>query len=229
MDINVFIFARSAGLISMLKEAIDDLRSSITIVQATHSPRKILDNINPNETNIYFVEVGLPVQNHTGIKLAREIQAKDLNGRLILLASQLESVIRAISHKLQFTNIIDKVKELHEIKFRLKSILKDFLIKPQILIDGKSVCCDDLICLEVHDHELRAVTKFETFKVRGSLASYEKRLPDYFFRCNRYLVVNLKEVKVGSGGYVLSNKVKIHCARSKLKELEDNLLILSNR
>ena len=63
--------------------------------------------------------------------------------------------------------------------------------------DGRreKVSSDDILYIEVRNHNVYYVTAHETYTMRSSMAEAEKEFADYHFsRCNQAYLVNLKNV-----------------------------------
>ena len=59
----------------------------------------------------------------------------------------------------------------------------------------EKVCSDDILYVEIRNHNVYYVTKQETYVMRSSMAEVEKELTAYHFsRCNQGYLVNLKNV-----------------------------------
>ena len=90
-----------------------------------------------------------------------------------------------------------------------------------ITINTKSeilnILIDDLLYIEVMNHNLFVHTIKETIKIRGQLNAFETKLKNNSFsRCNNPYLVNLKHVKSIKGEYcILDNDEELKISQTK--------------
>lgn len=88
----------------------------------------------------------------------------------------------------------------------------------------KRISTDELLFVEVHNHDIEYHTVDEVISVRGTLRAVEKELADLpFFRCNSGCLVNLDYVDEMDASDVLVKGQRIPVSRARRKEFLDRM------
>ncbi|BDR57028.1 LytR/AlgR family response regulator transcription factor [Xylocopilactobacillus apis] len=209
---------------------------------ATTDPFEIVNNITPSETNVYFLDIDLSNETYDGLKLAIKIRESDSHGFLIFITSHLEFGMLTFEYKLGAFDYIVKTPDTELLKSKINSALKAIADRcqtdqhnqeedknPQRIkftsdYEEKYVLINELIMLEViGNHKLQIMSKHQNFECNGALGKLEYELPNYFFRCNRSIIINLKEVASRSEKnetITLSNGAEVQCSKRQQKKFE---------
>ena len=88
-----------------------------------------------------------------------------------------------------------------------------------------SLSTNDIIYVEVFDHNLVYHTTKGNYDIRGRLSDVMKRLdPKRFIMCNRSFVVNLRYVQSACNDYLTIDGTKISVSKSHRKEIQSDLI-----
>lgn len=88
----------------------------------------------------------------------------------------------------------------------------------------KRISTDELLYVEVHNHDIEYHTLDEVIRVRGTLRALEKELEELaFFRCNSGCLLNLDYVDEMDGSDVIVRGQRIPVSRSRRKEFLDRM------
>jgi len=132
--------------------------------------------------------------------------------------TKIMNVLKAIEER---WNTQNRNKEMQEQTAKLRFV-SDY--------EEKYIAPNEIIALEViGNHKLQVLTKHQIFESNGTLGDIEKESPNYFFRCHRSCIINIKEVVSkfkNNEQIIMSNGYKLQCAKRRqkafLKLLENN-------
>lgn len=163
-------------------------------------------NIDPNGTNIYFLDIVLGSAN--GLKLAQKIRSRDIWGYIIFVTSHLEFAFPAIQYKIRALDYILKNDgDMRGRVFQCLDTIRNELAKrgPEtekqtILIKTNGthfiIPLDEIIYFETNTYKRSIImhTQNKTIEFRDTLDELQKRLNSSFYRCHRSYLINLHYV-----------------------------------
>ncbi|BDR57861.1 LytR/AlgR family response regulator transcription factor [Xylocopilactobacillus apicola] len=203
---------------------------------ATTDPNEIVQHLGNNEMAVYFLDIDLNHEEYDGLKLAMKIREKDPFGFLIFITSHLEFGMVTFEYKLGAFDYIMKTPDLELFKERILAALRAVVertttnsevnrIKLKTDYEDRYLSVEDLIMLEiVGNHRLQITTKDQVTECNGTLKKVKSELPNYFFSCNRGIVINLKEVAAQKlETVVMTNGSIVQCSGRQMKELKKRL------
>ncbi|BDR58098.1 LytR/AlgR family response regulator transcription factor [Xylocopilactobacillus apicola] len=223
----------------------------MSIAIATTEFEEIISNLETNGLNIYFLDIDLNNDRYNGIDLALKIRQIDPLGFIIFITSYFEYGMLTFEYKIGAFDYIIKSLDSAILKEKINNVLNavaqrhQFILNNQEKIDNDSksikfvsdyeeqfVLIEELIMLEmIGNHKLQVITKDRIFECNGTLGGFESKLPNYFFRCHRSVIINLKKVikrSIKDESFVLSNGAEVQCSTRKQKKcihMLDNLNI----
>lgn len=177
--------------------------------------------------DIIFLDIKMNLMD--GLEAAQLIRNQDSKVILIFITSMvqfavngyevdaLDFVVKPITYpKLKLT--MDKASARINSNANIK-----YLMLPSI--NGiKRVSTDELLYIEVRQHNLYYYTESSEYVKRETMKSAVELLSDYnFVRCNNSFLVNLKNVTAVQGNEVIIGKYSIPLSRSKKKDFIQNL------
>ncbi len=247
--IQIFICDDQKNHLDMIRKVIENkiVFSDVPmkVALATTNPIEIIKNINPKTTNVYFLDIDLNSVSYDGLKLGVKIRSIDVHSFIIFITSHLEFGMLTFEYKLGAFDYIVKTSDkqlfANKIDIALKAISERYQTDQHNQEDEgnmqikkfvsnheeKHIPTKELIMLEVvGNHKIKVLSKHQIFECYGTLGSFIAELPDYFFRINRSIIINLKMVVNCSTKkeiIMMSNGVSILCSRRQLRKL-NNLL-----
>ena len=187
------------------------------------------------DQNIYFLDIDLGKGKMNGLELAGKLRKLDARGYIVFVTTYEEMMSRTFEYKVSALDFICKDKPDLEARISEclscveENILNSTEVRESIFIkhdgDYERLLFKDIVCIEKikNTHKLRIHKTTGFCEYTGSLAEVEKQLPEYFFKCNRGLVVNARHViKMNrvSREITLSNSKTCKCA---IREIERQL------
>lgn len=180
-----------------------------------------------NTFDIIFLDIQM--KNLNGIQTAKKIRNLDQRCSIVFVTALKDYVFDAF--EVEATNYLVKPID----KTKLINILDNFLKKKQnsekqFLIISKSnevrkVDFDDIIYCEVCNHRVFIYEKTTFHEYNFKISELGKQLPNYFFKCHRSYIINLKFVERFYDGFVfLPTGEKVPVASRRQKEFLRALL-----
>lgn len=170
-----------------------------------------------------LIFLDIQMRHLNGLETARRIRAQDRYVSLVFITSLAQYAIQGYA-----VNALDYVlKPVHYAKVaflldKVRSLLRrnqtHFLVLPR---EGQKVkvSADDILYLEVMDHNLEVVTEQERFSLRASLQEMEKSLADaHFARCSNSHLVNLRAVLAVGKDTVRLPRAELPISRPRRKQ-----------
>lgn len=179
--------------------------------------------------DIIFMDIRMKYMN--GMDSAREIRKYDQNVIIIFITTMakfaikgyevdaLDFILKPVKYT-QFSIKMNKAINYIEKHKNKKNLLLPIEEKKEI------VSINEILFIEVKNHDLHFVTRNKIYVMRCSMREIEKELELYhFIRCNQCYLVNLKNVTAVQKDIVLLGEYKLPISRSRkkqfLKELSD--------
>lgn len=173
----------------------------------TTKPEDILSLLRPNmPLGIYFFDIDLQTDIN-GLALAEKIREYDPSGYIVFITSHIDMWRLTFEYKVSALDFIEKCEAKHlaqKISSCLSTIWKQYgklnlrLKKTVPLqVNGRILYkdIDALLYMEATPpHRIKFCTAAQILFSMGNLNEFEKVLPDYFFRCHRSFIINLKNV-----------------------------------
>lgn len=202
--------AQRKQLEEIITKEISSFRSDLYIALSTSNPKEIIKYIldfKGSKDFIYFLDVELN-GNINGIELASIIRKYDLKGYIIFVTSHPELTLLTFKYKVQAMDYILKFN-LKDLETRIIECLKeaysnfkklDNIEKKYITLDiGNEVINlqpDEILFFETYeDHRIRLHTFNEIIEFYCSLSKIKTLLPQYFYKCHRSYIVNIKNIR----------------------------------
>lgn len=203
-----------------------DLNFHITIFESGLS---IVRDYRP-EWDIIFLDIRMAQMD--GMETAKRIRAQDSSVILIFITSMAQYAIRG--YEVDAQDFILKPVNFSQLCVRLDKAVRllernthEYLVLP--FEDRKEkVAVEDILYIEVRNHNLEIVTPKRTYSLRATLQEMEGQLANsHFSRCNHCYLVNLRNVTGYLKDSVLVGGRELPVSRPKrkqfLQELSDYL------
>ncbi len=155
------------------------------------------------DADIIFVDIQLPMIN--GMNAAHMIRKQDADVVIVFVTNLAQYAIEGyevdamdfVLKPVSYSTLALKLERLCKI-VEHKKLKKD--ASKTIVFNTKNnimrVSIDDILYIEVHNHNLLVHLKEETLTLRGTISSMYDKLKDYYFAlCNSCYLVNLAYVK----------------------------------
>ncbi|MBV4438419.1 LytR/AlgR family response regulator transcription factor, partial [Clostridium tyrobutyricum] len=192
----------------ILKE-INTSKINLHIALSTSNSDEILKYVinSRNKNFIYFLDVELE-GNINGIELANTIRKYDLNGYIIFVTSHAELSLLTFKYKVQAMDYILKFDE-KELETRIIDCLRvsygnfskiNVIEKKYITLNiGSDIVNFDpneILFFETYkNHKIRINMFNENIEFYCSLKKIQLLLPEYFYKCHRSYIVNIRNIK----------------------------------
>ncbi|MBP1047234.1 response regulator transcription factor [Enterococcus sp. BWM-S5] len=256
--INIFICDDSIQHLENIKEIIKAgtlfLDTPMNIKQATTSPKSLLEAMGQykdDETNVYFLDIDLADRQYDGLQLAVAIRERDPLGFIVFVTSHVEFGFLTFEYKLGAFDYIVKTADSDILRSKIFATIKAIEKRWNTKVSSskewqqtsrkirfvsdyeeKYVGLEEIIAMEViGNHKLQVVTKHQIFECNSSLGNFEKQLPEYFFRCHRSYIINLKEVESKSRTaeeVVMTNGFVVQCAKRQQKKFLELIKMINS-
>ncbi|BDR59151.1 LytR/AlgR family response regulator transcription factor [Xylocopilactobacillus apicola] len=214
---------------------------------ATTKPAELISKLDSRiyENDIYFLDIDLNDETYDGLKLAVKIREYDPHGFIIFITSHLEFGMLTFEYKIGAFDYIVKTDDWQAFKEKIGKALNTIAVRYQTEqsnlekrndlklmnfvsdYDTKQIDVDDIVSLEVvGNHKILVTGKYHIFRCNGSLSKIFNNLPEYFLKCNRSSIVNLKEVKgrsVKDETIIMSDGSVIRCSKWQQNKFKDTL------
>ena len=172
--------------------------------------------------DIIFMDVEMPGLD--GFGAAEKIRAVDADAVLVFVTNMAQYAIKG--YEVDALDFIVKPADQGSINYVLDKAMKRlegvsnaaFALKTS---DGiVSLSTNDIIYVEVFDHNLVYHTTKGNYDIRGRLSDVMKRLdPKRFIMCNRSYVVNLRYVSNINNDFLVVDGTQISISKSHRKEI----------
>lgn len=182
------------------------------------------------EWDIIFLDIRMTRMD--GMEAARRIREQDGSVILIFITSMAQYAIRG--YEVDAQDFILKPVSYSQLCVRLDKAVRllqrdthEYLVLP-FEDRREKVAVEDILYIEVRNHNLEIVTPKRTYSLRASLQEMEEQLANsHFSRCNHCYLVNLRNVTGYLKDSVLVGGRELPVSRSKrkqfLQELSDYL------
>ncbi len=182
-----------------------------------------LDLIRSTETHdIVFLDIQM--KKLDGLETARFIRKISKENVLIFVTNMAQFALKG--YEVDALDFILKPVSMASIEFVMDKAMKRLDGGDQALFSLKtadgtiSLAANDIIYVEVFDHNLVYHTSRGDYTVRGRLGDVSEKLsPDRFVLCNRSFIVNLRHVSNVTADYLLIGDTRISVSKSHRKEL----------
>lgn len=172
------------------------------------------------------------MRNISGIEIAKKIRESD-NEVIIIFISGIDEYVfegysvEALNYLLKPIDDEKIFKVLDKVKEKLNKYLnnKRFLI----LSKGKNVFkidSEDILYIIAFDHYIDIHTKDNIYTFNRKISEVENLLPkDYFVRCHRSYIVNIKYAKnINKNSLLLENQIKIPVSKTRMNDTYDTFI-----
>ena len=214
---------RVISLLSRYREEHTNSDASFTI-QHYDDPVRFLTEYHC-DADLLLLDIQMPGM--TGMDAAKKIRKIDPDVMMIFITSLTQYAIEGYS-----VNAFDYIlKPLRSASFLAKMdrafrVLNRSRSNATLTISTKEekrrVPLDDILYIEVNNHDILVHTASETFKEWGTMKSIETQLiGTSFVRCSVHYLVNLKYVQGLTGDEVILPNAALPISRSKRKEFLD--------
>ena len=176
----------------------------------------------PERSNIVIISVQMARLD--GLETARILRKLGSEAALILVSTSKDQAISgyevdALDYLLKPVSQAAMMRALDK-AMRHVNTLSNVNLALKVAGGTASVSSNDLIYVEVFDHNLVYHTTRGEYNVRGRLSDVQAKLDsEHFILCNRSFIVNLRYVSVVGSDYLMVEGVKITVSKSRRKEL----------
>lgn len=209
--IPIYICEDHPAQLTSIRKIIENLlfieEYDMKLVCCTTNPEDILSFLESGmPVGIYFFDIDLQADIN-GLALAEKIREFDPSGYIVFITSHIDMWRLTFEYKVSALDFIEKCKTEQlgkKISSCLSTIWKQYsklntqLKKTVPLrVNGKVLYKDieSLLYIEaVPPHRVQFYSATQILSSVGNLNEFEKLLPNYFFRCHRSFIVNLKKV-----------------------------------
>lgn len=163
------------------------------------------------------------MQNMSGIELAKRIRADNNRAEIVFITSHFEFVgegyeVDALHY------LIKPISESKLMEVLTKAAAKLSVEPPYVVItcEGETVKLyeSDIVYIESFLHYLAIHTREREYRIKESMASFEGKLSDDFFRVHRSYLVSLKAItRISRTSVTVDGKTDIPVARGKYDDI----------
>ncbi|WP_209702043.1 LytR/AlgR family response regulator transcription factor [Clostridium algifaecis] len=227
---------------TIIMKEINNSEISLRIALSTSSSDEVLKYIitSKDKNFIYFLDVELDVDIN-GIELATIIRKYDLKGYIIFVTSHPELTLLTFKYKVQAMDYILKFNK-KELETRIIDCLRlaynnfkkiNIIEKEYITLDiGSEIVNfnpDEILFFETYkDHKIRLHMFNESIEFYCSLNKIQLLLPEYFYKCHRSYIVNVRNIKsIDKNNLIIymNNDDKCYISKRYMKGLLKGCLI----
>lgn len=220
--------------------------NNYSISYTSQDPHKIIQYIKETKPRkgIYFIDVDLQ-SDMNGLELAREIRAKDIEGRIIFITSDQTAAKESFRFNVEALGFIEKTADLNLLREEICEIFRTALSRQVQVNEIKKehfsftyagetyhFNLEDVILLETSDipHKLKLYTVDGFFEFSGTIMSFEERYPK-LIRINRYALINpahISSFNSSTKEIILYNQFHHYVSYRRVKKVKDYLKDVSN-
>lgn len=211
--IPVYVCEDNPVQLEMIREIIEKLifieDYHMEIQCAAIHPEQLLNHLTPGiPTGIYFLDIDLNGKMN-GLQLAEKIRQYDPYGFLIFITAYYELWKLTFEYKVSAFDFINKnqretlgmniASSLHAAWQQYSRLHASAKKTVPLRVNGKILYQDiqELLYMEsASSHRIILHGMKQMIHTSGDLNAFEKILPEYFFRCHRSCIINLKQVSV---------------------------------
>lgn len=207
----------------ILKDCVEEYCRRSDQAAMVHVFHDGLDLIRSTENHdIVFLDIQM--KKLDGLETARFIRKISRDSVLIFVTNMAQFAIKG--YEVDALDFILKPATMASIVYVMDKAMKRLNDGGQALFSLKtadgtiSLSANDIIFVEVFDHNLVYHTTRGDYTVRGRLGDVSEKLsPDRFVMCNRSFIVNLRHVSNVTAEYLLIGDTRISVSKSHRKEL----------
>ena len=196
------------------------------------SGKNLLDNYKNDGIDIFLLDIDLG--DCKGYEVGRELTLRETDPAIIYITGYSENVYSAfVGRPIGFVR-----KEFFDIdlaKFVYDAVYHIQKKKQIIVINEKDMECrltaDEIVVVEVFNHELSIILKDGQKTIKGSLCKYEDKLKQYgFIKISRSVMLNPRYIKNISGDEVImTNNRKYNVSRGRRKNVRGKYELCTKR
>lgn len=183
---------------------------------------------NFNQYKIIFLDIDMLTEN--GINIAEKIREKNQQVEIVFLTALIQYAVEG--YKVKAYRFLVKPVKYDDFEFQLKDLLLrlDNFEKSNLVLvkDGQeyTVKIEDIIYIEVLDHDLTYHCVNYDITVIGTMKKVETNLQEhYFVRIHNSYIVNMRYIsEVRSQGIILENQLELPIARGKKEKFRKTYL-----
>ena len=208
---------------ALLKRCVDEYCKRNDHAAMVHIYQDGLDFIRSAETHdIIFLDIQMGKLD--GLETARLVRKINQESILIFVTNMAQFAIKG--DEVDALDFILKPASLASIVYVMDKAMKRLDGGSRALFSLKtpegtvSLSMNDILFVEVFDHNLVYHTTRGKYTVRGRLSDVSEKLdPEKFVLCNRSFIVNLRHVSNVTADYLLIGDTRISISKSHRKEL----------
>ena len=229
----IFILEDDSLQILRLKLILESIQPNL-VIQTFKESDKLLQHITqPDENNIYLLDIELKNSRYGGFEVSQRIREIDNLGTIIFITTHSEFMRKTYEYRVAALDFIDKIQTNDEIK---QSLVTDFqLIKERQNLNEETEFIElesnsEIFRIPVSDiyffetitdltkRKLSVYTKSQHFVVKGNLKSIETK-SDSFMRVHRSFVANVNNIKrFDSSDFLPEDINSIRLSNKKVKD-----------
>lgn len=180
----------------------------------------------PSQVDIILMDIEMKEMD--GMTAAEEIRLRDKDVIIIFITNMMHYAMKgyaveALDYVLKPINYFSFSQRISRALERMKK-----KTSRQLLISRygniKKIATDQVLFIEVHNHDIEYHMMDEVIRVRGTLKAIERELEGLaFFRCNSGCLINLEYVDEMESTDVIVRGHRIPISRSRRKEFLDRM------
>lgn len=188
------------------------------------------------EKTIDLILLDIQMGEHNGVELAKKIRETDEDMQIVFITAISEYI--AEGYEVEALHYLVKPIDKERLfKCLDKASLKEKCIDSKVLLETKEgmirVACHDIWYLEAFGHQCMIYTKNDVYEVKESISKMEANSElkeDYFVKCHRSYLVNLKHVsKVEKEAVVMDDGRKVPISRNSYKKVAQSFISFYSR
>ena len=226
MNTYKLLIADDEPLIRRGISSLDWEKIGITVCAVANNGKEAIDLASLHIPDLVLADIRMPIVN--GLDMAERVLAQNKKCKIIFLSGYEDfAYAKRALHMGAFDYILKPITYFAFSKTINHAIERMAVRKRQYttiaIRNGiQRIDMQELVYVEVRDHELIYYTTGESYTARGSMKDAEEVLKNFsFFRCNKCYLINLAYVERVQNNDVFLGKYVVAVSRARRKQLMD--------
>lgn len=171
---------------------------NIEILKVTANQSEIYDLIEKNLIDVLFLDIDFKDSESNGLFFAEKLRKVNKSFYLIFCTGHFEYAMLSFKYK-TFDYILKPINldVLTDLVLRINSEFQSYTNKENKFVRFKNnviIKCDDIIFIEKDGYKANIYTEDNCYSTNGTISDLLEVLPNYFIRCHRSYIANIKHV-----------------------------------